>query len=376
MGSVLIELAVAQRWAGHLQQSDKNFAEALSSLNRTSNRESDAYAILLLDMGRLETIRGSIAEARTHFSSALEILTKLHGRKHPAVAEVLSELAVTLSWENKMDEAERMAREAVLIYQNLPKKHPDRVLADYRLAEMLLYRNKFNEAAPIYESVLKAQEELYGAKSPLLADTLGSLALVKFGQHDAQDAEKLLRRAMIIIKDSGNQMGHKLGYFETVLASVIIPESRFAEAESLLRDALDLYARTLQPDHQYVASAEYYLGEALLGQKRFAEAATVLDASMQRWRRAGAPESRVARSESALGEALYRQGKVVEAEQDLAHGFSVLSQDQSEDTETVLHARERLVRFYSERGQRDKLDALLRSTKSIGQPVATTAKAP
>jgi tetratricopeptide (TPR) repeat protein len=156
---------------------------------------------------------------------------------------------------------------------------------------------------------------------------------------------------------------------------VIIPQNRFTEAESLLRDALQLYARTLQPDHQYVASAEYYLGEALLGQKRFAEAANVLEASMQRWRRADAPESRAARSQSALGEALYREGKVAEAERDLVYGFRVLSQDPSEDADTVQHARDRLVRFYSERGQRDKLDALLRST-SVVQPVATTAKAP
>ncbi|HEU4655385.1 MAG TPA: tetratricopeptide repeat protein [Steroidobacteraceae bacterium] len=375
IGSVLTELAIAQRWVGRLQESDENFAKALATLNRPADRNSEAYANLLLDIGRLETIRGNIADSRGHFSAALELFTRLHGRKHPTVAEVLSELAVTLSWENKMDEAEKMAREAVSIYQTLPRRHPDRIMADYRLAEMLLYQNKFNEAASIYESVVQAQEELYGLNSPLVAETLGSLALVRFGQHNSAESEKLLRRAIRIVKDSGTQMGHKIGYFETVLASVIIPQARFNEAESLLRDALDLYAHALPPDHQYIASAEYYLGEALLGQRRFADAATVLDASMQRWKRADAPESRVARSQSALGEALYRQGKVMEAEEDLVHGYTVLSKDQSEDVETVTRARDRLIRFYTERGQREKLDALLRNTNAA-PPVATTAKAP
>ena len=374
VGSILTELAIAQRSAGHIVESDQNFTRAVASLNQPSDRDSEAYAMLLLDIGRLETLRGNASESRKHLSAALALFSKIHGRKHPAVAEVLSELAVALSWENKLDEAENAAREAVSIYQSLPPRHPDRVLANFRLGEMLLYRNKFNDAAPIYESVLQAQEELYGPKSPLLAETLGSLALVKFGLHDAAGAEQLLRRAMAIISESGTQMDYKPGYFKTVLASVVIPQRRFSEAEALLRDALDLYARTLPPDHQYVASAEYYLGEALLGERRFAEASEVLDASMRRWKRADAPPSRIARSQSALGEAQYREGRIEEAEGNLATGYRLLTADPAEDPLTVARARERLTRFYSERGQGGKLDALLKATANAG--LMTSAKAP
>ncbi|HEU4601169.1 MAG TPA: tetratricopeptide repeat protein, partial [Steroidobacteraceae bacterium] len=374
IGSVLAELAVAQRWAGRLEESDANFAKALATLHEHADHDSDGYASLILDIGRLEEIRGNTSESQRHFEEALRIFTKRYGRQDPTVAMILSELAVTYSWENRFDEAEKMAREAVEIYKNVPPRHPDRILADYRLADMLLYKNKYDEAGPIFENVLQSQRELYGADSGFVADTLGSLALVRFAQHKPEAAEQLLKQALAIHKNSGSKIPHQIGYLETVLASVVITESRFQEAEDLLRDALTLYSKSLQPDHQYVASAEYYLGEALIGEGRFAEAETVLRGSMERWTRAGAPSSRAARSQSALGEAMYKLGSIAEAEQNLANGFRELEKEPGEDSETVRRARERLIGFYTETHQRQKLEALMVENKAVALP--PTAKAP
>ena len=94
-------------------------------------------------------------------------------------------------------------------------------------------------------------------------------------------------------------------------------------------EALDIFAATLPPDHQYIASAEYFLGEVLLATNRPREAEAVLTASMNRWKRAGAPPWRAMRSASALGEALYRQGRTHEAEKYLSESFHELSADPS-----------------------------------------------
>ncbi len=375
LGPIFAELAVAQRFAGRLKESDENFSRSLATLNEHADHDSEGYGSLILDIGRLEGIRGDMLQSRQHFEEALRIFSKRYGPKDPAVATILSELAVTYSWENKFDEAERMAREAVEIYKSVPPRHPDRILADYRLADMLLYKNQYDEAGRIFEGVLKAQKDLYGPNSGFVADTLGSLALVRFAQHRADESEQLLRQALAIHRNSGGKIGHQIGYLETVLSSVIMPQKRFAEAEVLLIDALNMYAKTLPPDHQYVASAEYYLGEALLGERRFAEAAKVLSASMERWRRAGAPESRSGRSQCALGEALYEQGLVADAEQNLTEGCRDLISDSSEDPMTVRRARDRLVRFYTATGQQQKLDILLRGINGSTTNVPM-AKAP
>jgi hypothetical protein len=96
---------------------------------------------------------------------------------------------------------------------------------------------------------------------------------------------------------------------------------------------------------------------------------------MNRWKRADGPDSRAARSENALGEALYREGKAAEAEDHLVHGFLVLARDESEDPDSAQKARDRTARFYIERGQRDKLDALLRKTQPAAL-ITSASKAP
>jgi TolA-binding protein len=147
------------------------------------------------------------------------------------------------------------------------------------------------------------------------------------------------------------------------LAIVLLKQNDASEAETLLRDTLEMFARSLPPDHQYVASAEHYLGEALLAQNQFSDAEAVLTASMNRWKRTDAPAWRVARSKNALGEALFRQGRSQEAEQILVSTFRELSIEDA-DSESKRLARERIERFYRDRGQREKLAALLREVSA------------
>jgi hypothetical protein len=80
---------------------------------------------------------------------------------------------------------------------------------------------------------------------------------------------------------------------------------------------------------------------------------------MNRWKRTDAQAWRSARSASALGEALYRQGRSREAERYLRESFQVLAADPTADRETRMKAQERVTRYYLDRGQRDKLEQLM-----------------
>jgi eukaryotic-like serine/threonine-protein kinase len=152
------------------------------------------------------------------------------------------------------------------------------------------------------------------------------------------------------------------GYLQTALAQIMAKKGKHKEAETQLREALDLFARTLPPDHQYVASAEYVLGEVLLATGRLADAEAMLTASMNRWTRTDAPAWRSGRSASALGETLYRQGRIGDAERYLTQGYRALTADTGADQDTRSKARARIARFYTDRGQRHKLDELSLAT--------------
>jgi hypothetical protein len=87
-------------------------------------------------------------------------------------------------------------------------------------------------------------------------------------------------------------------------------------------------------------------------------------AAMNRSRRANEAEWRAARSASGLGEALYRQGRAVEAEPYLVDSYRTLSADRNADPSAQAAARERVARFYTDRRQLDKLHALTEETRA------------
>ena len=164
----------------------------------------------------------------------------------------------------------------------------------------------------------------------------------------------------------------KIGYLQTMLATIWMRSEKFKDAEAILRNTLELFTKNVPPDHQYVASAEHYLGEALLAQKKYGEAETVLTDAMERWKRTDAPAWRPARSASALGEVLHKLGRSQDAERYLVDSYRVLVAESAADQDARQIARQRITRFYADMGQPGKLDALLLEDTRESAPTTTT----
>jgi TolA-binding protein len=275
------------------------------------------------------------------------------------VGAILGEISNVKIWSDDLQGAEQAARAAVDIYKSAQEGDPDRVMADYYLADILFFRGRIADSATLFERALAAQRHLYGTSSRAVADTLAALAQVRIAQGNTPEAEKLTREALAIHQDSGSTAHLQIGYLQTMLATVESRQGRFKEAEQVLRDTLVLYAQNVPRDHQYVASAEHYLGEALLAQNKFREAEVVLIAATERWKRSGAPTWRSARSASALGEALNGLGRTDEAERYLVDSYRELNSDPGADRDSRRIARERVSKFYIALGQRQKLNTLL-----------------
>ena len=367
LGSVVSEIAIALREQGRIDESDAYFAEGLDILRRAQGARSEPYAKLLVDLGRLEKLRSNPKQALTYLEQALELTRKLKGGRDRDVGAILGEISNVKIWSDDLQGAEQAARAAVEIYKSSPDGDPDRVMADYYLADILFFRGRVDDAAALFQRALAAQRHLYGTSSRAVADTLAALAQVRIAQGKTQEAEKLTREALAIHQDSGSTAHLQIGYLQTMLATVEMRQGRFKEAEQVLRDTLVLYAKNVRSDHQYVASAEHYLGEALLAQNKFHEAEVVLLAATERWKRTGAPGWRSARSASALGEALNGLGRVDEAERYLVDSYRELNADPGADGDSKRIARERVSKFYTALGQRQKLNTLLLETGG-GEP--------
>jgi eukaryotic-like serine/threonine-protein kinase len=368
LGSIVTEIAIALRNQGRIDESDGYFSEALQISRQSKDQHSEAHAKLMVDVGRLEKMRSNPNQALAHLEQALQLMRAIKGPKDPEVGAILAEISNIKVWLEDLDGAETAARAAVEIYQAVPPDYPDRVMAEYYLADLFLNRGRPEDAAPLLEGVLAAQRRLYGNNSPATADTLASLGQVRLAQKNFGDAEKLIGQALQAYRESSSTAYLTIGYLQTMLAKVQMMQGRFSDAEQTLRDTLVLYSKNLTGDHQYIASAEHYLGEVLLAQGRHREAESVLVAAIERWKRTDAPTWRSARSASALGEALQGQGRMDEAEKYLVEGYRQLNSDPAADNDSKRIARERVTKFYTAIGQRQKLNTLLLQTGGYPDP--------
>jgi TolA-binding protein len=186
----------------------------------------------------------------------------------------------------------------------------------------------------------------------------------------------MIHEALAVHTKSDSTAYVQIGYLQTMLATVQMRQNKFGEAEQVLRDTLVLFNQHMRPDHQYIASAEHYLGEAQLAQHKYREAQIVLTAATERWKRTGAPAWRSARSASALGEALSGLGRNDEAEQYLVDSYRELNSDPGADRDTKRIARERVSRFYTALGQKQKLNSLLLEGGGGGEARQSSVQSP
>ena len=324
---------------------------------------SREYAKLMLNKGRLNMGASQVAEARKHFEHSLQLFRTVAGVRSAEVAEVLSELAYNSYWSDDLDQAERLAREAKAIYEiTMPAMHPDRIRTEVALADILQTRRKFDEAALVYQRALQQQIQVFGKDSMAVSDTLDSLAMLHYARGQLREAENLSRQAITAARIAYGERHAFTANCAISLARILIGLREYSEAEATLRESLRTLVMTLPPDHQYRASAEYFLGEVLLATKRPREAESVLTASMNRWKRGGASPWRAMRSASALGEALYRQGRSQEAEWYLTESFRVLSADTHADAEARDRAQERFARYMKKSSPIDLADPATTAT--------------
>jgi tetratricopeptide (TPR) repeat protein len=357
------ELAVTLRTLGDFDTSGKVIREAMALCEQIEQQKTPIYATLLLNRGRLEHQRGDTVSARRSFEQSLALNRQLRGPNDQEVAVVLLELSAVFMWMDDTPAVERVTRQAVDIFRlTAPDLHPDRVLAETRLGEVLLMQNRVDEASGLFENSLEKQKVLFGTNSRQVAEVLDSLSQIRRAQGQLAEAEQFAAEALSsMIKSMGPEHGYT-PYFRTGYAAILARRGKYTEAEKELRHSLDTLAKTRPADHQYVCSTEHLLGEVLLETNRLNDAEAMLTAAMNRWKRTDAAAWRSARSASALGEVLYRQGRMREAEAYLTRSYRELAADDSADRDVRIKARQRVERFYINSGQREKLNELMLAT--------------
>jgi DNA-binding winged helix-turn-helix (wHTH) protein len=362
VASILSDLAYVYAGTEKNEESKRVFNEARSLFRQHGSEHSLQYANLLSNLSILEEQGNNPKEARRLARAALELAQSLNlkGNARTELAEKQLRFAALAIWEDDYSNGEKAVRAAIDIYRDtVPELDPERLNADGLLGLLLRHQGRLEAAGLLMEREIH-NRKASGSEASAVAESLYALSTVRFSQHRVAEAEQRVREAISLTPvNNSDQSNFEVGFLRTTLGIYLLSQDKFADAETQLRQSLELLVKAFPGGHVHIASAQHYLGEVLVALGKLPEAEKALTQAIDYCTKTNAPTWRSARSQSALGEVRHRQRRFAEAEQQLVDSYHELVKEESVDYATKNRARERVVRFFSERGQQHYLRAVL-----------------
>lgn len=228
--------------------------------------------------------------ALEHHQRALELLSALHGPRHPSVGHTHNYLGNAYYGQGRYALAEESYRRYLEIsIDTLGEEHPAIAAAFNNLANVMTAQNRDEDAMPYYERALRIQRAALGPEHPTTARTMANMAtsLVYLEQYD--EAELLQEGALGILERRLGPDHPEVGLSHLALADQFSFQGRLDEARPRYEQALKIFERGVGNDHLYVGLTWVNIGEMELRAKRPREAlaaseraATVLESKLDR----------------------------------------------------------------------------------------------
>jgi tetratricopeptide (TPR) repeat protein len=216
------------------------------------------------------------AETKPVLVDALERSRRVLGEKHPQTAGLMTGLAVAYSNLNELDKAEEMAQHCVELRRSvLGDEHPLTTASILILARVYILKNEIDKAETLTSRALELTRNFRLENNPFLIWHYASLGWHNLELGRVTQADTLCDLAYQSMRRNPevNPMANPrvLAY----LGAVRLAEQRYAEAEPLLREALQL-AEKHWPDsgHRYYVMS--LLGGSLAGQAKYFDAEPLL----------------------------------------------------------------------------------------------------
>ena len=222
-------------------------------LNRAESegKETEEYALQLLEMGSLLDDQGKYDEAILLIKESLGIYKNVKGNEDKDYAAVVDNLASLYCKQSKHNEAELLYKESLAIRKKvLGEDHSDYAMSLNNLA--LLYYNlrKFDSAEPLYKNSLAIYKRLYGEDHLEVTAGLNNLAELYQKQLKYDAAEALLKESLAIRK---RVLGEDHPEYATSLHNLgafYLEVNKLEDAFANLQRAVEIRIKVLGEDHQ------------------------------------------------------------------------------------------------------------------------------
>ncbi len=282
--SALSDLGEVQRWQSRHPEAIETFGQALRIASNQPTRLELIYPLLLQRLGETQLEIGTLTQAEVLFKEAADLYRKSHGPTNQPLGSLLTSLANYHDLIGDEEGAVVLYRQAIEMLQQFPSGAQDLAVAQVNLGNELRSLNRLQEADACLQQAMLIQNRLYGPTNMHTAMTLLSLARLDLERNDVQAAE-----ANALLASTIHQTllppGHRAHVDSwAILAKVRSRQRRFAEAESLYRNALSLALETYTRNHWIHTALQVGLAPALAAQGRLEDAESLLAAAYESYR--------------------------------------------------------------------------------------------
>jgi eukaryotic-like serine/threonine-protein kinase len=359
IAATLLRLGKLRMDQNQIYQAEALYLEARQLLERSKQTHTVDYAYSIYRLGEVATFLGKPRQSLSLYAQALPLFTNLFGPDHSETAMVLGGYSDANAWIGEYGDSLPFAYRAYEIYQRtLPLLHPDRLAAERRLGNALLSVGQIDQAQPLLTASFEHYQIIFPEHSPPILFCHLYMAKLRRAQgRFAQSADHAQRALQISLPIFGSQ-NYVTGQAHHAIGLALLDQRRFMEAEQHFEAAIKMYQAQLPHDHLHTAAAEHFLAEVFLATNRPQQARQQLEETLARLHRLNAISWRIARSESALGQALFLLGQPKEAQPLLERSYKELLTSASTDFESLAIARNRLRHFYTATHKEKELAAL------------------
>jgi serine/threonine-protein kinase len=378
---------------GRLDEAQRRLEQAVALRRAPGNTPVD-LASSLIHLARVHRTRNEYERARALVNEALDLRRRALPADHPDTAEALYELG----WLTFGTEQERFYRQALTLFSDRPSTAARRVTLLQALSTNLRRQGRLAEAIAadkdalgvaersfgpdhhltgyalihladhvadieqdqvtaerLYRRGLEVMTPHFGDNSTRLLHGLNSLARLLGGRGD-NEAEVHYRRALAISQSATGLEHPRVADQLAKLAGEVARQGRLAEAETLVRQSLDLSIRTLGPRHQLIPTSRMpLLAEILDRQRRHREADETYRLAFEQVQRPS--NVLVGQMERDYGLMLLRRGDHAGAESHLLTSLSLLEQAYQGSAHPNVHETKRaLMDLYRRWGKPESIE--------------------
>jgi len=281
---------------------------------RALEGDSPEHAASLRTLVNAYFYAGRLDRAEEVGRVVLEMSKRVHGAKHPLVADDLVNLGAVAHERGRYADAERAYREALAITEGWYGLDHTRTASNLTmLGRTLVREERFDEGVEVLQRALAIQERVYGAVHPAVASAVNDLGSVALARKHLDDADAAFSRMADIYRAVYHGKHYLIGIALSNLGSVAMERPDYARAEGLYREAITIFSEMQSPTHVNVGIARIKLGRALL-----------------------------------------RHGRPTEAEPEILAGMDILTKQTVPSVAWLKNAREDLVKLYDSTRQPDK----------------------